>query len=125
MGVAHPPSHLIPKGQTNRGGVTMVGPRDYLEKRDFRRMDMVECPVALRNLATGETVTGCVRNLSGSGLLVASPQELPLGGKYHLKVTPERSVVPPLDAEAEVVRVKHNGQGYEIGMVITAFGSQT
>jgi hypothetical protein len=96
-----------------------------MEKRDFRRMDMVECPVALRDLASGETLTGCVRNLSGSGLLITSPRELPLGGKFHLKVIPEGSLVPPLDAEGEVVRVKPNGQGYEIGLVITAFGPHT
>ena len=99
-----------------------MGPRTYDEKRDFRRMEMVDCPVTFRNLATGESGTGSVRNLSGSGLLITSVQALPVGARFQINVTPARSLVPPLDAQAEVVRVTAGTNGYDIALTITSFG---
>ncbi len=98
-----------------------MDPRSYNEKRDFRRIEMVDCPISFRNLATGDTGTGTVRNLSGGGLLVACGSALPMGAHFRVTVKPERSLVPPLDAEAEVVRVIQVANGYEIGFTITSF----
>ena len=97
-----------------------MAPREYDEKRDFRRM-VLDCPVSYHDPATGEGGTGVLRNLSGSGLLMTCEREIPTGTRLHINVTPERSLVPPLDAEVEVVRVTPAEGGFEIGLSITGF----
>jgi hypothetical protein len=70
---------------------------------------------------TGETGNCTVRNLSGGGLLIICGQPLPVGARLQVNVTPARSLVSPLDAEAEVVRVTATDAGFEIGLAVKSF----
>ncbi len=92
--------------------------RAYEEKRDFMRMG-VECRVSMEVVDSGERLVGQASNLSATGLLIACDRALPLGTMVEISLVAERSIVPPLDALAEVVRVVPAGESFHLGVKIT------
>ena len=98
-----------------------MNPRDYSEKRDFIRM-AVGATMSFKVRGSGEHVAGVAKDLSASGLSIICDKALSLGDVLEVNVTPEHSVVPPLDALVEVVRVDDLGDGsYELGTSIVEF----
>lgn len=91
---------------------------DYEEKRDFARMG-VECPATFR-VEGQESLHGAVAtDLSASGLQLRCADALPVGARVVVEMTPEKTIVPPLKAKAEVVRCYEDGQGgYRLGLNI-------
>lgn len=91
---------------------------DFSEKRNFFRMD-VGCPMQFRRQDDPTMLTGTVRDLSASGLGFVCQQELSEGAMIEVIISPEKAIVPPLQAMAEVVRVSaQGGDSYEIGVRI-------
>jgi len=91
---------------------------DYSEKRDFMRME-VECPMTFRIQGDSAQFQGTARDLSASGLLILCQQEVPEGAMLEINVQPEQSIVPPLQALCEVMRVSRKGPGqFELGVKI-------
>jgi hypothetical protein len=82
-----------------------VAPRSYEEKRKYHRMTL-DC--ALSYVAKGETqpTAGQCKNLSTSGILFVVERAIAVGSRLQINITPERTVVPPLNAAVEVVRVE-------------------
>ena len=92
---------------------------DFTEKRDFYRME-VGCPMQFRLDGESALHTGTVRDLSASGLGFVCQQSLPEGSMVEVVVSPEKAIVPPLQAMGEVVRLSPQADGsYEIGVKIT------
>ncbi len=91
-------------------------PRAYSEKRNFIRMK-IDTPVQLR--CNGDTVTAHCRDLSGSGLLLASEQALPLNADVEVHIAQEGENRQSFNASAKVVRVDEADSGFIIGLALT------
>jgi hypothetical protein len=76
---------------------------DFSEKRSFYRM-AVNGPVKFRVNGDSTVSTGSVLNLSSSGLLIASEQEVPVNSNMTVQIIPTQTITPPLTAEVEVLR---------------------
>ncbi|MFU8837834.1 MAG: PilZ domain-containing protein [Thiohalomonadaceae bacterium] len=97
---------------------------DFSEKRDFFRME-VGCPMQYRQEGSGEALQqGTVRDLSASGLSFICQQRLSEGDRLEVVISPEKAIVPPLHASAEVVRVSEQETGgVEVGVkILEIFG---
>lgn len=93
---------------------------EYQEKRDFSRMG-VECRMTYTVDGEGSPVAAVAKNLSATGLLIATDREIALGTLLDVCLTPEQPLVPPLEASVEVVRVEAIDAGrYELGVTIKA-----
>jgi len=75
--------------------------RDYDEKRDFFRM-AADCPLTLKH--DGTAYEGHCINLSAGGIFFRTEQTLPVGSDVEIHISPDKSVVPPLNAIVEVIR---------------------
>ncbi|MES9939680.1 MAG: PilZ domain-containing protein [Candidatus Thiodiazotropha sp. 6PLUC2] len=82
---------------------------DFSEKRSFYRM-AVNGPVKFRVNGDSKVSTGSVINLSSSGLLIASEEEVPVDSHMIVQIIPTQAITPPLTAEVEVVRVEPDSQ---------------
>lgn len=107
----------------------MTNPRDYAEKRGFNRMALNDCPLTYRVQGNEEVHEGVAQNLSSSGIHMVCDRELEPGTLLEVKITPAMTVVAPLEALVEVVRVQAvNGGCFEVGAAIKGFlgiGDQT
>lgn len=91
---------------------------DYSEKRDFMRM-AVECPMTFSIQGESAVYSATARDLSASGLLILCQHEVDEGSLLVVSVKPEQSIVPPLQALCEVMRVSSSAPGqYELGVKI-------
>jgi hypothetical protein len=94
---------------------------DYLEKRDFIRM-AVECPMTFCIQGESEIHHGTAKDLSSSGMSIVCRKEVAEGAVVEVNIQPEKTIVPPLQATCEVVRVSNTGpEEFELGLKITAF----
>jgi hypothetical protein len=84
--------------------------RDYAEKRGFIRM-AVDCKASYRLDGEEQEGEGVLRDLSGSGMALETDREVPAGSVLRIRVHPEQALVPPLEAQVEVVRVDDAGSG--------------
>ncbi|HKJ70398.1 MAG TPA: PilZ domain-containing protein [Gammaproteobacteria bacterium] len=95
-----------------------MAPADYSEKRSYLRMG-VDCPVRCVALDSGRTFTARACNLSAKGILLALEQAFEPGARLEIHLEPQRTIVPPLHAVVEVVRVQPGDQGgYRVGALI-------
>ena len=91
---------------------------DYEEKRDFARMGL-ECPASFRVDGEQAAHQAVATDLSATGLQLRCADALPVGAIVVVEMTPEKAIVPPLKAKAEVVRYEDNGSGgYQLGLNI-------
>lgn len=93
----------------------VLEPRAYSEKRNFIRMK-VNTPVQLR--CKGETLMAQCRDLSGSGLLLASEQALPMDADVEVHIAQDGENRQPFNASAKVVRVDPADNGFIIGLAL-------
>jgi hypothetical protein len=101
-----------------QGRTTMLERGDYSEKRDFMRM-AVDCPMTFCIRGEGTAYHATARDLSASGLLIVCQQEIPEGSLLEVSVQPEQSLVSPLQAVCEVMRVSSPAPGrFELGVKI-------
>ncbi|MDV3239445.1 MAG: PilZ domain-containing protein [Gammaproteobacteria bacterium] len=101
-----------------------MAPRDYEEKRDFIRMQL-DCPIQCNDMRTGERFIGRARDLSGKGLCLELPRELPPGTLLEVRIEPARTVVAPLHALVEVMRCEPDSSDrqFRVGTSIREFKS--
>lgn len=94
-------------------------PIDYEEKRKYIRMS-IDCEISFKETHAQEYVRGRCKNLSASGLMFTADHEVQPGTVLDINITPELSVVPPLDATIEVVRVDYDSMhnDYQIAGII-------
>jgi len=78
---------------------------DYEEKRDFIRMN-AEHALQFREVGSTETLQGVCCNLSATGIMFTTEQEIPQGSELEVNITPQYSVVSPFDAVVKVVRTQ-------------------
>jgi len=91
---------------------------DFAEKRDFYRMG-IKCPAKFRIQGAPEVCDGQIMNLSASGLLMVSPQEISPGTLLAIRIEPIQSITPPLSANASVLRNTPTASGtFEIACAI-------
>ena len=90
--------------------------RAYSEKRGFIRL-RVDTPVQVQMGA--ERFTAVCKDLSGSGMLMATERKLPLGAELDIRIEQEGDNRLPFHASAKVARVEDEGDGYIIGLAIT------
>ncbi len=83
---------------------------DYNEKRSFNRMQ-VDCVVQYRLSDGGEMRQAKGQNLSGGGVQFETGEEIAVGTPLEIVISPEQKLTPPLEAEAEVVRVAPSADG--------------
>ena len=76
---------------------------NYSEKRNFIRMS-TDSAMTVKLQGSNQAYQGRCRNLSASGVLFTIDQRFEPGTILHINITPEKAVVPPLDAMIEVVR---------------------
>ena len=75
----------------------------YAERRKFLRMS-VDCPARFRIAGSSRLSAAIVKNLSASGMLILSEQELDPGTQLAVEIMPGKTIPPPLSAEARVLR---------------------
>lgn len=91
---------------------------DYDEKRTFYRMT-VDSPMTFRVNGDEQAHHGLAKDLSAIGILFVSEHDAPVGATVEVSMTTSNSLVPPLRARGEVLRVKPlDGRQYEIGVRI-------
>ncbi len=94
---------------------------DYDEKRGHRRMG-IDCPMSFTVVESGEKVEATARDLSATGMLIVCTKPLPEGTLLQVNVTPRQTVVRPLNALVEVVRVEPlPPAAFQLGVVIREF----
>jgi len=81
---------------------------EYEEKRDFIRMN-AKHELQFREVGSTQTQQGICCNLSATGILFTTEQEIPDGTELEVNITPQYSVVSPFDAVVKVVRSRPNG----------------
>ncbi len=109
---------LIPMVLIAKGGGRVLTRGEFSEKRGFNRMD-VECRMTFTVNGDATTHTAIARDLSATGLLIATNQDIPVGTRLNVCVTPEQALVPPLEALVEVMRVISPEPGrFELGVMI-------
>lgn len=96
--------------------------RDFDEKRDFIRM-LLEVPLHCKDPDTGETLTGQAHDLSSKGVAFVLDRPYDPGKTLEVRIRPEKSLVPPLHARVEVVRVEPDisGRSFRIGARILEY----
>ncbi len=96
--------------------------RDFDEKRDFIRM-LLEVPLHCKDPDSGEILTGRACDLSSKGLSFVLDRAYGAGKTLEVRIRPEKSLVPPLHARVEVVRVEPDadGRSYRIGARILEY----
>lgn len=91
---------------------------DYDEKRDFARMG-VECPAIVQVEGDGSTHHAVAMDLSATGVQLKCADAIGEGTVVSVEMTPEKTIVPPLKAKAEVIRCQESGDGgYQLGLKI-------
>lgn len=91
---------------------------EYIEKRDFLRMG-VDCPARFRIQGTDGVTNAVVKNLSASGLLILTQQEISPGTRLLVHIAPSNNITPPLAATVNVLRSEPaTAGGYEMACTI-------
>ena len=76
--------------------------------------------ITFKQHGSDKTQEGHCIDMSASGVLFISGEKFETGTKIDINITPQYSVVPPLDATIEVVRAQANQNGdYAIAGMIT------
>lgn len=83
---------------------------DYTEKRDYIRMQ-TDSRITYRLEGSQHCYEGRCVNLSAAGVLFLTDQRFAPGTRININITPQLSVVPPLDATIEVVRSQLHSSG--------------
>jgi hypothetical protein len=83
----------------------------YAEKRGFLRMT-IDCPARLRIAGANSRSAAVVKNLSSSGMLILTEQEIYPGTQLAVEISPGKPITPPLSAEARVVRMQSTDTGH-------------
>ena len=83
---------------------------EYTEKRDFIRMK-TDSKISFQAQGSNDVFEGECINLSANGVLFTSKQMFAPGTEIDINITPQYSVVQPLNATIEVIRsqVQNNG----------------
>lgn len=79
--------------------------RPYEEKRNFVRVT-VDYEVTLEQVSSGRRFIGAGKNLSASGLLFHTDEELVPGDMLEIHIETGPALLNALDASIEVVRVE-------------------
>jgi hypothetical protein len=96
----------------------VLEPRTYKEKRNFIRM-RIDTPVEVT--CGSEQFTARCRDLSGSGMLLASDRRLPLDAEVSVVIAQEGENRSPFHATGNVVRADPAEEGgYTVGLALTA-----
>ncbi len=91
---------------------------EYAEKRDFRRMG-IDCPAQFRIQGADEVCDGIVKNLSASGMLLLTTDEIRPGTRLLVHIVPMNTITPPLSATANVLRSEPAAEGgFEVACTI-------
>ena len=90
---------------------------NYDEKRNFIRMD-TDSKLTFRELDGENSYEGRCLNLSASGILFSCDQHFAPGTQLEIYITPELSVVPPLNAIIEVIRTQTDDENFTVAGVI-------
>jgi len=81
---------------------------NYEEKRDFIRMNTKHA-LQFTEVGSNEVQQGICHNLSATGIMFTTEQEISQGAELAVTITPQHSVVSPFDAVIKVVRTQANG----------------
>jgi len=76
---------------------------DYMEKRDFQRMEM-GCYAEIQLNGSGKVDSAIVKDLSSGGVLLGMDRQVEPGSQFSLIVKPGKDITPPLRAKVEVQR---------------------
>ena len=92
--------------------------QEYSEKRDFIRM-FINAPVSYCASGTDEWQKGIGKDLSATGIAFVTNESYNEGDLIEIKLKPETTVTPPLEATVKVMRCEANeGGGYELSTII-------
>ena len=95
---------------------------DYSEKRGHYRMG-TDAQARILRLDTRQRLEGRCHNLSATGMLLSTAEAVPAGTALQVNITPEKQLVPPLEAEVEVLRVEAREDGrYHLACTIRSMG---
>ncbi len=94
---------------------------DSSDQRDYRRMP-IECEISFRVGGSHEAYSAQARNISSKGMLFRTEHRLQVGDSLVVNVTPAQTIVEPLNARAEVIRIDSLAEGgYEVACKIREF----
>ena len=91
---------------------------EYSEKRDFIRM-FINAPISYSASGSGEWQKGIGKDLSATGIAFVTHESYNDGDLIEIKLKPETTVTPPLEATVKVVRCSASEDGgYELSTII-------
>jgi hypothetical protein len=90
---------------------------EYAEKRDFLRMP-IDCELSFSEVDGGKRHQGKVLNLSSKGILFTSSENIDIGSRLDIVLTPSNSITPPMQARVSVSRVVPGEELFEIACEI-------
>lgn len=90
------------------------------ERRAALRVE-VSCKLNYSDKVTGRSNNGTLNNLSTSGLAFLANEDIDLGALLDVRLDPGNTLIPPLDATIEVIRVDtvENLRSYNVAGRIT------
>jgi c-di-GMP-binding flagellar brake protein YcgR len=93
--------------------------KGYSEKRDFIRMK-ISAPLSAKLSHDAGVIEGTCRDLSGGGMQVDSPSEIPQGTELVVEISSDHGHNPTLHAKARVARcaADPSSKGYSLGLEI-------
>lgn len=92
--------------------------KSFSEKRDFIRMK-ISAPLSAKLSHDEGVIEGTCRDLSGGGMQVESPSEVPAGTELVVEISSDHGHNPTLHARAKVARcTAEQGKGYVLGLEI-------
>lgn len=94
---------------------------DSSDGRGFQRMTL-DCPMIYRSGGSDQARTATAVDISSTGISFLADQSLRVGERLVVNVTPAQSVVAPLNARVEVIRVTPADTGkFEVACKIQEF----
>ena len=92
--------------------------RNYEEQRNFRRMTL-DCAMLVTDPADGCEYAVTARDLSADGIsFLARHDGFAAAQGLEVRIEPAATIVPPLRAEIEVIRVSQEGEEYLVAAAI-------
>ena len=83
------------------------------ERRAFMRL-VIDAPVTL--LLAGKPLVGVCRDLSANGMAIELSEPVDQGVLLLVSLATASNALPPFQAQAQVIRVDAQGDGYRLGV---------
>jgi hypothetical protein len=80
--------------------------QDHDERRSNIRMSL-DCKMTYKYPDSDQEFKGTCKNLSGSGVMFTTLEDIEIGIALEIKITPAKTITPPMHAYVEIIRSQY------------------